>query len=176
MLERWRDVDRFFNIQVSDHGNVRNVYTGRMIAQSENMAGDLKINIIVNGHHLSRSVKELVAEAFLDPPELMYIDDSGNMVYTNPVPINIDGDKYNNHVNNLAWRPRWFAWKYAHQFNVDPPADYYLPIVNLRTGKKYMNVMEAGLDEGLVWEYVINSASSGRPVYPSGSVFAFDHM
>lgn len=175
MSERWRDVDHFFKIQVSDHGNVRNVFTGKTICQSENMAGDLKINIIVDGRHLSRSVKELVAEAFLDPPEELYIDESGNLVHTHPVPINIDGNKYNNHVSNLAWRPRWFAWKYAHQFNVEPPQDYYLPLINMTTGERFINTMEAGLAEGLLWEYVIASASSGRPVYPSGSVFAFDY-
>ncbi len=58
-----------------------------------------------DGLQFHRSVPLLVAQAFLTHPFLSF-----------DTPINLDGDRYNNAVSNLMWRPRWFAIAYNRQF------------------------------------------------------------
>ena len=50
-------------------------------------------------------------------------------------PINLDGDRHNNRVENLTWRPRWFAIKYNQQFR--HPYENPIParIMDLKTGE-----------------------------------------
>ena len=52
-----------------------------------------------------RSVALLVAKAFLKQPSEFF-----------DTPINLNGDRLDNQVINLMWRPRWFAIKYNRQF------------------------------------------------------------
>ena len=165
--ERWVDVPEFPDYEVSDHGNVFSKKTQHPLELSWNGRGSVKVNFSHEGKLYTRSVRVLVAQAFV-PVESADDSDRDDLEV-----INIDGDQTNNHFENLQWRPHWFAWKYTHQFRQDPPAEYHVGLINTQTGKVYDSVMEAGIDDVAIWEYVYNSAITGRPVYPSGAVYEF---
>lgn len=168
MEEKWKPIENFPGYLISDHGFVWSEKSDMRLSTSPNTNGIMKVNLVKDGQIYTRSVKTMVAEAFL--PHQLVIELSEEDEST---PINIDGDQRNNHVDNLAWRPRWFAWKYAHQFNEDPPREYMTQVVNERTGIIYQSVMDAGIAEGVLWEYIYQSMITGRPVYPTGSIFNF---
>ena len=165
--ERWVDVPEFPDYEVSDHGNVFSKRSNQPMELSWNGRGTVKVNFSREGKLHTRSVRVLVAQAFV-PVESA--DDSRR---DDLEVINIDGDQRNNHYTNLAWRPHWFAWKYTNQFHSDPPPEYHVGLLNTQTGRVYDNVMSAGIDDAVIWEYVYNSAITGRPVYPTGAIYEF---
>lgn len=160
MIETWAQIPDFPDYEVSDHGQVYSKRRDLMLSLTQTSAGAVKVNLMANGRLCTRAVKTLVAEAFLPDhhPE-------------SNTPINLDGDPLNNHVMNLAWRPRWFAWKYTRQFHQEIPVFYNATVQNLHSGKIYDSTMAAGIDDGIIWEYLWNSVISGRPVYPTGAVY-----
>lgn len=164
--EIWKPIEDFPGYGISNTGFVWSDKSEMRLSTSPNTNGIFKVNLVKNGQIYTRSVKTMVAEAFI-PKQLTFESPDGH------TPINIDGDQHNNHVDNLAWRPRWFAWKYTHQFNQPVPREYLVQVVNERTGVIYPSVMEAGIAEGLLWEYVYDSMIKGKPVYPTGSHFNF---
>lgn len=180
--ERWIDIPEFPDYEISDHGNVFSKRNNQPLALSFNTRGHVKVNFSSEGTIHTRSVRVLVAEAFVDVPDDPYTlseEFFGDLLadHTNRGTdldvINLDGDPRNNHYTNLAWRPHWFAWKYARQFHVPTPDEYNVPVLNTLTGEAFNNVMEAGVRNGELWEYVYNSAITSRPVYPSGAVYEF---
>ena len=75
------------------------------MALNMNQYGVVFVGLFNRGQH-KKGVARLVAQAFIERNFPAY-----------NTPINIDGDRWNNSVNNLAWRPRWFAVKYNRQFS-----------------------------------------------------------
>jgi len=104
-LETWREIPEFDRYSVSDHGRVRNDQTDRIMRLSFNQYGLLTVGMMHCGTQFRRSVPLLVAREFVP---------GGTEIFNTP--INLDGDRENNHANNLAWRPHWFAVKYNRQF------------------------------------------------------------
>lgn len=104
MREEWRDVVGYEGLyQVSSLGRVkgvarkvnRNGHTlsvpERLLSQSDNTNGYLRVNLS-NGNHVKRAfVHRLVAEAFVDNPKgCKYID-------------HLDSNRHNNRPDNLVW-------------------------------------------------------------------------
>jgi hypothetical protein len=85
--ETWLPTVGFDNYEVSDHGRLRNVITGRLI-RSENNGPYPFVTLRQAGRSVGRSIHVLVAQAFLG-------DTSGFTVNHK------DFDKTNNHVSNL---------------------------------------------------------------------------
>lgn len=164
-MEIWEYIKDFPGYEVSDHGRIHSERTGTMLSCNFNNSGTLKVNLMRNRRVHTRAVKSIVAYTFLGPPPSVDQD----------TPINLDGDPLNNHVSNLTWRPRWFAWKYARQFHEEVPNEYRVPILNLLNGETHANVMHAGMQDGILWEYIYGSILTGRPVYPTGATFDFLH-
>ena len=161
MTERWARLLDFPGYEVSDHGTVYSDKTQRALTLTRNAGGIVKVNLFHDGRLATRAVRVLVADAFLPAPGPEDAD-----------VINIDGDQLNNHYLNLAWRPHWFAWKYTRQFREPIPPEYLkAEIYNSLTDTTYENTVEAGIADGVLWEYVFNSALSGRAVYPTGAVY-----
>lgn len=65
-LEIWREVDEIPGYSVSDLGTVRNDRTGRILVPNENGGRVLVVNLSHQGYSLSRPVKKLVADAFVE--------------------------------------------------------------------------------------------------------------
>lgn len=106
MDQKWRPIEDFVGYSISDHGLVRNDETDRLVARRVNNRGIAYVGITRNYQQTTVSVARLVANAFLESHPNEAFD----------TPINLDGDRINNRVWNLMWRPRWFAVKYHRQF------------------------------------------------------------
>jgi hypothetical protein len=86
-------------------------------------------------------------------------------------PINLDGDRHNNALENLTWRPRWFAIRYNQQFRY--PRQYTIeePIVDLKTGDVSENSFECAKKYGLLEEDLIFSIEHRTYVWPTYQEF-----
>ena len=113
-----------------------------------------------NGIQFKRGVALLVAKAFLEPPALETFD----------TPINLDGDRYNNCVENLTWRPRWFAVKYHQQFDGHTPK-FNCQIQEIHTGFRFANSMVAATMFGLLDEEIYQATLNRTYVWPTYQEF-----
>jgi hypothetical protein len=108
-----------------------------------------------------RSLPRLVAEAFLPKP---------NSIFDTPVSIN--GDRTNCAVDNLMWRPRWYAILYNRQFRVgryDNPIE--APVVALETEEVFPDSLSAACRYGLLEREVVLSVYNRTPAWPSYVTF-----
>jgi len=160
MPERWRPIEHFPEYSVSDQGRIRTDRSGRILSLSENQYGLLQVGMMRDGEQKHRSVPLLVAKAFI--PESAGPFDT---------PINLDGDRHNNHVDNLAWRPRWFAIKYNRQFKYPYEHSILAPIVELKTGEVSENSFECAKRYGLLEQDLVLSVLNRTYVWPTYQEF-----
>ena len=160
MVETWRPVYLFPGYSVSDHGRVRTDKTGRILALNENQYGLVQVGLMRDGVQYHRSVPLLVAKAFI-PRETGPFD----------TPINLDGDRHNNHVDNLAWRPRWFAIKYNQQFRRPYENPIFSKIMDLKTGEISENSFECARRYGLLEQDLVLSILNRTYVWPTYQEF-----
>jgi len=160
MAENWSSIEDFPGYSVSDHGRVRTDKTGRILRLSENQFGVVQAGMWRDGKQWHRSVPLLVAKNFIPQP-------------TGPfdTPINLDGDRHNNHVSNLAWRPRWFAVKYNRQFRDSYQNSIMAPVVDLKTGEVSNNSFEAAKRYGLLEQDLVLSILNRTYVWPTYQEF-----
>lgn len=160
--ELWVDIPEFPNYQVSSLGRIYNTRTDRLMSVSVTNHGHPKITLTDDdGERYTRSVALLVADAFV--PGKDHLSDQV---------ILLDGDLNNVQAHNMAWRPRWFAWKYTRQLRTDQPRHYHnLPVIDLTTNIEYECVVHAGMEEGLLFATIWRSTYTRHPVYPTDSVF-----
>ena len=94
MKEIWILINNWDNYAVSNTGKVKNVRTGKEIKQVENSSGYLTVGLCQNEKKANFRVHRLVALTFIPNPK-------------NKEDVNhIDGNKKNNHVDNLEWNTR----------------------------------------------------------------------
>ena len=92
-MEYWKEVEGTNGaIEVSTHGRVKsNLRDGRILKATADSKGYLRLRVTLQGVKKSYKVHRLVAQAFIENPE-------------GKAQVNhIDGNKQNNHVNNLEW-------------------------------------------------------------------------
>lgn len=118
MNEEWRDIvgfDGFY--QISNRGKVRS-YGGRngqrkgeeyLRALNATHDGYLKVRLIKGAKDITKRVHVLVAEAFIPNPN--------NFTTVN----HKDGDKTNNHVENLEWADRSKQMIHAYALGLKKP-------------------------------------------------------
>ena len=102
-MEVWKDVEGYEGIyQISSYGRLKSlsreitdIFGTRIveekIAQRSNNSIYFHTNLCKNGEKKSTSIHRLVAQAFIPNPE------------NKPCVNHIDGNKHNNHVENLEW-------------------------------------------------------------------------
>lgn len=159
-MERWLEIPEFPGYSVSDHGRVRNDYTGRIMALARNQGGTIHVGMVRDGRQYKRSLPKLVAEAFLPRNTLDHFR----------TPIHLDGNAENNHYTNLQWRPRHFADAFHRQFNRWPLIGR--PIQDIETGERYFDSHEACRRHGLLDKDVLRSVVDGVQVHPTFQIFA----
>lgn len=163
IMEQFKPVPDFDNYDIGNYGTVWNTRTNKIQARSLTQHEDLKVTLVNEEGRITFSVRVLVAEAFVDPE-----DDKSNTV------IVLDNDRTNVVYTNLAWRPRWFAWKYSRQCNHDKPEHYVsLPVLNLERNIRYSSIVDCGMKEGLLFDDIWRSINTGDRIYPTGSVYGF---
>jgi NUMOD4 motif len=161
MEEHWILIEDFPGYSVSDHGRVRTDKSGRILVLSMNQFGLLQVGMMRDGTQYHRSVPLLVAKAYIPQP-------SGPF----DTPINLDGDRHNNHVSNLAWRPRWFAIKYNRQFRHPYQNSIMAPVVDLKTGEVSNNSFECAKRYGLLDQDLVLSILNRTYVWPTYQEFS----
>lgn len=160
MSENWKPIPLFPDYSVSDQGRVRSDKSGRILAVNDNQYGVPQVGLMSDGIQFHRSVPLLVAKAFL--PEV------GGPFDT---PINLDGDRHNNWVENLVWRPRWFAIKYNRQFRHPYENPITTPIVDLKTGVVNESSLDCAKMYGLLEKEIVLAILGRTYVWPTYQEF-----
>jgi len=160
MYETWKTLDEFPEYAVSSYGNVMNLKTELIKTPSLNQQGIPNVLLIKDQTQYRRSVALLVASMFI-PKE--------NERFTTP--INLDGNRLNNHYSNLMWRPRWFAVKYHKQFKPG-----YRPALNqkfedVETKQQFDNSLEAAVIYGLIDVDIFLAVLNRTYVFPTNQFF-----
>jgi hypothetical protein len=160
MLEEWATIPHFANYSVSTHGCIRNDRFDKLLVLNQNQYGVVYVGLMRYRRQYHRSVPLLVARAFLAPVSKIF-----------DTPINRDGDRWNNAVENLLWRPRWFAIRYHQQFRY--PYLYPIPyrIRDVKTGEISENSFECAKRYGLLESDVVQSISARTYVWPTYQEF-----
>lgn len=162
MDEIWVVCDEFPEYSVSSLGRISNTKRGKIVKQSVTQQGAAKVNFFKDGVRHTRSVKVLVAHAFVE-----------GRTPTFDTPMHLDGDQLNNSADNLVWRPRWFAWKYKRQLEHTEYFEAFTdkPIKDIKTGLVYSNIVEAAMTNGLLFTEIRRSLLDQTPVFPSWHIF-----
>lgn len=159
MEEKWKKI-RNFDYDVSNFGQVRSRKSGRIMRLSMNQYGCVCVGMMKDGEQKHRSVALLVAKAFLTHRYAAF-----------DTPINLDGDRWNNHVDNLEWRPRWFAIKYNRQFKEPYAWPINRPIEDVATQEVSENSLECAIKYGLLEEDVVMSIMNRTVTWPTYQQF-----
>jgi len=88
--EIYANIFGFPNYQISNHGNIKNVRTNRILKPGIR-GGYLSVVLINDGDRANKTIHKLVASAFIENPENKRCVD------------HISRDKTNNHISNLRW-------------------------------------------------------------------------
>jgi hypothetical protein len=138
---------------------VRNDETERLMTLHVNQRGIVNVSFNRKGKQYKRSVAVLVANAFLTTARSLAFD----------TPINLDGDRRNNRVENLLWRPRWYATEYFRQFNNDPLISRGIdrPVEEFKTGEVFKNSWDAAVTNGLLDFEVVKSIAEKTYAWPT---------
>lgn len=160
MSELWETIHLFPDYDVSNHGRIRSNKSGWILALNENQFGLLQVGLMRDGVQHHRSVPLLVAKAFL--PEVSGPFDT---------PINLNGDRHDNHIDNLAWRPRWFAIRYNQQFKHPYENPILSPVVDVGTGTVSPNSFECAKRYGLIEKDLVLSILNRTYVWPTYQQF-----
>lgn len=170
VVENWKPIDGYEEYQISDIGNVYNTRTNSLMAMSKTQQGDLKVTMSKEGKRVTRSIRVLVAEAFVYNPSPVY----DNFTAAFDTVIVLNGNKNQINSDNLAWRPAWFAQLYAMQFHKKLSETYYtFPVMNVNTNIIYGSIIECGIREGLLFDDIHTSIISGAMVFPSNSIYTW---
>lgn len=157
----WVPVYDFPGYSVNPLGQVRNDSTGRLLYARLNREGVPYVGMMRDYRQTIRSLPRLVAEAFLP---------SSNPIFDTP--INIDGDRTNCAVDNLMWRPRWYAVLYNRQFRTERYANpINAPVVALDTEEVFPDSLTAACRYGLLEREVVISVLNKVPTWPTYQMF-----
>lgn len=158
-MERWKDLADigYHAYEVSDQGRIRNKRTGRVLRFTTMPNGVLKVGLIPEKGELPRTITiaPTVAHAFLP-----IAGENFNTV------ININGDRSDCRVENLAWRPRWFAIKFNRQLN-NPRALVETNLIDIDSGRLYVDSRDLATSHGLLETDVILSCVNHKPMFPT---------
>jgi hypothetical protein len=163
-MEKWKKIEDFPSYSVSSFGRVRNDDTQSLVALTENQSGIIKVALQRGPRdQVNRSVALLVAKAFLPPPATEHFT----------TPIHLDGFKANNNVDNLVWRPRWFAVRFHQQFDKDHRLYTRRPFVDIETGEPFRDGLDAARKYGLLDKDIMLSIANNTYVFPTHQRFHY---
>jgi hypothetical protein len=161
MREQWYDIKDFPPYQISNRGEVKNGVTDRILKVSQNQSGVAYVGMMKDGVQVHRGIALMVIEAC----GFQHV----NEVFDTP--INLDGNRLNNHISNLMWRPRWYAVKYHRQFEKRYAYPIVTPVIDTGTMTIYQNSMHAAVSNGLLEKEVVMSIANNTHTWPTHQVF-----
>lgn len=166
-IDNWQPVQGFPGYSINPLGQVRRDSSGRLMAPRFNQYGVPYVGLMRNWEQCTRSLPRLVAHTFI--PQRNAIFDT---------PIQIDGDRANCRVDNLMWRPRWYAVLYNRQFEgdrYDHPIDVPVRVADL-DGLEFSNSLAAACMFGLLEREVVMSILNHTPTWPTYQYFELVEM
>lgn len=158
--EDWSEIRFFPGYSVSTFGRVRNDDVGRLMTLMVNQSGVVNVALTRSREQHRRSVARLVADAFIPHPPREAFN----------TPINLNGDRMNNKIDNLRWRPRWFAIKYVQQFK-NGVRGFRVPVEEVRTGEQFPTSWEAAIKYGLLDREILIATTANTFVFPTYQKF-----
>lgn len=162
--EVWRDIISFPGYAVSNEGRIANVETDRIMSISKNQWGQASVTLRKDRVKYTRTVSGLVADAFIPPAPRPDIYNSL---------INVDGDKMNNQVANIVRRPRWFALKYARQFEQIERYSFG-PIFNITEKLTFPDGWAAILKYGILGNDIFEAIVNRTYVWPTYHLYEWE--
>lgn len=156
-LESLRGVQGFTNYVVSDHGRVINTTTLKDCSMSTATGGDVRVNLMGPHQMHTRSVKKIVAQAWVPKPDEVTFDTA----------MILNGDRWDLRSENIVWRPRWYVMKWAQQWDLRQEVlrEYTgRRVWNATRGFVYDSIVEAGIADGVLWEHILNAIEEADPV------------
>jgi hypothetical protein len=162
MNEEWIRLKEFPTYAVSPLGNVLNVPRRKLIRQSVNRQGVVKVNLFYQNKTYCRSVALLVCQTF-KPHESIHFDSV----------IHLNGDKSNNHIDNLEPRPHWFAYTYNKQFKPGYRPRYSRGLRDQATGVEYSNSLVVSTSFGILDTDVYEATKNNTFTFPTNQFFEF---
>jgi hypothetical protein len=161
MQEEWTEISEFPGYIVSNYGSVRNLMNERIVVPSINPHNVAYVRLFHNRTQHTRSVAKLVADAFLPPPPRPIFN----------TPINLNGDRADNQVTNLLWRPRSFAIMYVKQFRYPLRHGFRKPVIEYDTEDVFENTFVAAITFGLldidIAKAAVNTTAHQKEVFPT---------
>jgi NUMOD4 motif len=160
MKEQWRPIEGFSRYEISNQGEIVNVYTGRPMKYRMNGNGSLMVDLTRDDGQYTRSVRYLVAKTFVK---------GRNDIFNTP--ILKDGNQQNCVATNIAWRPRWFAIEYRRQFReVQMEIQEYGPLVDDQE-IKYQTVQDAAIVNGSLMRDIFRGLLTQESIFPDWRIY-----
>lgn len=157
----WRPVEGFPGYSVSRLGQVRRDSSTRVLHTRINQYGVPYVGLMRGVKQCIRSLPLLVASNYIPQPNPHF-----------DTPINRDGNRSNCRVDNLAWRPRWYASAYFVQFvdRYDHPIEQ--PVREVETDEEFPNSMAAACYYGILEREIVLSILNNTITWVTFQKFA----
>ena len=164
MSDDWRPVPGFEKYGVNPLGQVRHMRTERVLTPQLTQQGVAYVSMVRETHRqFKRALALLVARVFIPPPSKQF-----------DTPINLSGDRLDCSVENLEWRPRWFAQQYHRQFKERYYHPILVPVRDLDTGLVFRDGMDACSALGLLERDLYLSIQNHTVAFPLMHRFDLD--
>lgn len=172
LMEEWVEVPDFPWYSISNYGRVRGGEKDRILKWSPIQYNIPTVGLVKDGKPYRRSVPVLVARAFIPVP---HVADPSYPAFDTP--IHLDGDRSNPRVDNLEWRPRWFAVNYHKERGFKPFPQWNRDIRLIQTGEVFSSPREAAQKYGELENDIYKSVMhyGEKSVFPHGHRYVFDH-
>lgn len=159
-IDQWVPIRDFPGYSINPLGHVRRDANERPVVIRLNQYQVPYVGLMRDWKQHIRSLPKLMAETFLDPPSDIF-----------DTPIQLDGDPMNCRVDNLMWRPRWYAVRYKNQFEEPYDNPIESPVRARETGEIFRNSFDAACRYGLLEREVVLSVLNRTPAWPTYQIF-----
>lgn len=152
---REEQIEEFPWYRVRPNGEILN-QNGVVLTPSVNLRGILFVGLYYHGVRKTRAVAPIVANTYLEPHPNPEFD----------TPIHLDGVKANCDVNNMMWRPRWFAVRWHNQFERGFPV-LDAPLIDEDSGDIYRDSLAASMCTGVLEAEIVASMIENARAWPT---------
>lgn len=111
-MEQWKEITHGYS--VSNYGRIKNKHNN-ILAIQQRPNGYYQIGLFIDGKQRFYKIHRLVAEYFLEPPTPEQLEWAATTKHNKVFVNHKDGDKSNNHYDNLEW--------VTHQENITHAVD-----------------------------------------------------
>lgn len=146
-IEEWKEVPRFPNYHVSTLGNVKNIQRNKLrfinYDNYRNIGQRAKIKLFSNSGSKIFYVSRLILSTFCPV-------DNYHQLHAN----HIDGNPYNNSLDNLEWMTHAENQKHAHKIGIGGTSGTPIILAHLKSGKdlEFASITEC-------YEYLVQNTS-----------------